>query len=143
LQDDYQDRSVKQQPLTDAELERLTAVLKRFGDERAMNLEQLGGFLAALICCPDLVPSSEYLPEIWGGDIVLEEGFGAQPILKDFLSLIMRHWNTIVETLQSGEVYLPLLLEDENGVSHANDWANGFLRGMKLRKQHWAEVRTR
>jgi uncharacterized protein len=82
---------VKSQPLTDAELERLTTVLKRFGDKRAMNLEQLDGFLSALICCPDLVPPSEYLPEIWGGDIVLEDEFSAQPILNEFLSLIMRH----------------------------------------------------
>ena len=131
---------MKSQPLTDAELERLTTVLKRFGDKRAMNLEQLDGFLSALICCPDLVPPSEYLPEIWGGDIVLEDEFSAQPILNDFLSLIMRHWNAIVDTLQSGDVYMPLLLEDENGITHANDWANGFLRGMELRKAHWADL---
>jgi uncharacterized protein len=96
---------MKPQPLTDAELERLTAVLTRFGDKGAMNLEQLDGFLAALICCPNLVPPSEYLPEIWGGNIVLEEGFAAKPVMEDFLSLIMRHWNAIVDTLQSGDVY--------------------------------------
>ena len=131
---------MKSQPLTDAELERLTAVLTRFGDKHAMNLEQLDGFLAALICSPELVPPSEYLPVIWGGDIVLEDEFSAQPTLKDFLSLVMRHWNAIVDTLQSGEVYLPLLLEDEDGITHANDWANGFLRGMDLRKEHWADL---
>ena len=131
---------MKSQPLTDAEFERLTAVLTRFGDKHAMNLEQLDGFLAALICSPELVPPSEYLPVIWGGDIVLEDEFSAQPILKDFLSLVMRHWNAIVDTLQSGEVYLPLLLEDEDGITHANDWANGFLRGMDLRKEHWADL---
>jgi uncharacterized protein len=106
LDDDNQVCPVKPQPLTDLELERLAAVLKRFGDTSAMNLEQLDGFLAALICCPDLVPPSEYLPKICGGNIVLEDEFSAQPILKDFLSLIMRHWNAIVDTLQSGEVYL-------------------------------------
>ena len=131
---------MKSQPLTDAELESLTSVLKRFGDKRAMNLEQLDGFLAALICSPELVPPSEYLPVIWGGDIVLEDQFSAQPILNDFLSLIMRHWNSIIDTLQSGEVYFPLLLEDENGITHGNDWANGFLRGMDLRKKHWADL---
>jgi uncharacterized protein len=140
LKDDYQGRSVKPQPLTDAELERLGSILKRFGDKRAMNLEQIDGFLSALICSPDLVPPSEYLPKIWGGDIVLEEGFAAQPMLKDFLSLTMRHWNAIVDTLQSGEVYLPLLLEDENGISHANDWASGFMRGMELRKADWSDL---
>jgi uncharacterized protein len=68
---------VKSQPLTDGEFDHLSEVLERFGDKRAMNLEQLDGFLTALICCPDLVPPSEYLPKIWGGDIVLEEGFAA------------------------------------------------------------------
>ena len=131
---------MKPKPLTDAELERLTAVLKRFGDKRAMNLEQLDGFLSALICCPDLVPPSEYLPEIWGDDVVLEDRLPAKPVLEDFLSLIMRHWNAIVDTLQSDDVYMPLLLEDENGDWHANDWATGFLRGMNLRKEHWAEL---
>src|ERR1035438_7482812 len=113
LKDDYQGRSVKSQPLTDAELERLGSILKRFGDKRAMNLEQIDGFLSALICSPDLVPPSEYLPKIWGDDMVLEDEFSAKPMLEDLLSLIMRHWNTIVDTLNSGEVYLPLLLEDE------------------------------
>ena len=135
LQDE--DRSVEPQPLTDAELERLSAVLKRFGDKHSMNLEQLDGFLAALICCPGIVPPSEYLAEIWGDDIVLEDAFTAQPILKDFLSLLMRHWNTIVDTLNSSEVYLPLLVPDENGITNANDWANGFLRGMGLRRELW------
>jgi uncharacterized protein len=46
----------------------------------------------------------------------------------------------IADTLHSGDVYLPLLLQDENGISHANDWANGFLRGMELRKKDWADL---
>ena len=47
------------QPLSDAELERMHQILERFGDKRAMNLEQLDGFLAALLCGPDEVPQSE------------------------------------------------------------------------------------
>jgi uncharacterized protein len=98
----------------------------------------LDGFFAALICGPVYVPPSEYLPVILGDDTILEDTVNAQPILQDFLSLIMRHWNVIVDTLQSGEVFLPLLLEDANGTTRANDWANGFLRGMDLRKSEWA-----
>jgi uncharacterized protein len=131
---------MKPEPLSDAEFDRLNSVLARFGDRHSMNLEQLDGFLAALICGPDTVLPSEYLPVIWGGDIVLEDTFSAQPLLQDFLSLIMRHWNVIADTLHSGDVYLPLLLEDENGISHANDWANGFLRGMELRKEDWVDL---
>lgn len=108
---------MKPEPLTDAELERLSAILERFGGKRSMNLEKLDGFIAALVCGPDIILPSEYLPEIWGDDIVLEDTFAAQPILQDFLSLILRHWNVIADTLHTGEVYLPLLLEDESGIS--------------------------
>jgi uncharacterized protein len=52
----------------------------------------------------------------------------------------MRHWNTIAATLLKGEVYLPLLLKDENGVEHGNDWARGFMRGMHMRQDGWAEL---
>jgi uncharacterized protein len=125
---------MKSQPLTDAEFDRLSEILERFDNKHSMNLEQLDGFLAALICGPELVPPSKYLPTIWGDRTVFEDTSSAQ----EFLSLIMRHWNTIADTLNSGDVYLPLLLEDENGNTPANDWANGFLRGMEFGKEDWA-----
>jgi len=131
---------VKPQPLNDAELDRLSTVLADFDNEHPINLEQLDGFLAALICGPVNVPPSEYLPKIMGSDMVLENRLDAQTVLQDFLSLIMRHWNVIADTLHSGEVYLPLLLEDENKESHANDWATGFLRGMEFHRERWAAL---
>jgi uncharacterized protein len=131
---------VKPQPLTDAEFERLSGLLGRFDNKRPMNLEQLDGFLAALICGPEMVRPREYLPVICGDDMVLEGSFGAQSVLQDFLSLIMRHWNVIADTLHSGDVFLPLLLEDDDGVTHANDWATGFRRGMEFHKEQWAAL---
>ena len=75
---------MKPQPLTDAEFERLSGLLGRFDNKRPMNLEQLDGFLAALICGPEIVRPSEYLPVICGDDMVLEGSFGAQSVLQDF-----------------------------------------------------------
>jgi uncharacterized protein len=128
---------VKPEPLTDAELDRLNDILQRFGDERSMNLEQLDGFFAALVCGPELALPSEYLPEIWGRDLARQDGFMAED-LQEFLSLIFQHWNVVADTLNSGDVYLPLLLHDEDGVSRANDWARGFVRGMKVRPGDWS-----
>jgi len=128
------------QPLLDAEFEIVHEILERFGDKRAMNLEQLDGLLAAVLCGPDEVPQSEYLREIWGHDIVNEDAFAAQPLLKDFIDLIRRHRDAIAYTLQSGDVFTPLLLEDEQGVFRGNDWANGFLRGMELRRENWGPL---
>jgi len=91
LRENHQGSTVKPQPLTDAEFDRLSGVLGRFDNQRPMNLEQLDGFFAALICGPVNVPPSEYLPVILGNDMVLEDTFNAQPVLQDFLSLIIRH----------------------------------------------------
>jgi uncharacterized protein len=115
-------------------------VLGRFDTEHPMNLEELDGFFAALICGPEVVRPSEYLPVIWGDNIILDDSFGKQPVLQHFLSLIMRHWNVIADTLCSGDVFLPLLLEDDDGATHANDWATGFRRGMEFHKERWAAL---
>jgi uncharacterized protein len=140
MYESQQGHTVKPQPLTDAEFERLSGVLGRFDTEHPMNLEELDGFFAALICGPEVVRPSEYLPVIWGDNIILDESFGNQPVLQDFLSLIMRHWNVIADTLYSGDVFLPLLLEDDDGATHANDWATGFRRGMEFHKERWAAL---
>jgi uncharacterized protein len=126
------------QPLSDADYARVAIILER--SKHAMNLEMLDGFFTALICGPDLVGPSEYLREIWGGKLGGEEGWRDEQELQEFLDLIMRHWNHVAGTLFSGEPFLPFLLEDEGGVAHANDWALGFARGMKLRREEWAEL---
>ena len=125
---------------TDAQRDKLTILLGRFRASHAMNLEMLDGFFSALICCPDMVFPSEYLPEIWGGDMVDEEAWDNREQLQEFMDLVMQHWNTISGTLQAGDVYLPILAEDEEGVIRGNDWATGFIRGVSLRHHDWAEL---
>jgi len=52
------------EPLNDAELDRLGDLLENRGGDKAMNLEQLDGFFAALVVGPETVMPSEYLPEV-------------------------------------------------------------------------------
>jgi uncharacterized protein len=33
-----------------------------------------------------------------------------------------------------------MIFEDENGELHGNDWAHGFVRGMNMRHDEWAEL---
>ncbi len=127
-------------PLSDAEFARLSQGLRDFGGKHAMNLETLDGFLVALVSGPDDVPQREYLEEIWGDSIVNEDAFIAQPKLQDLVFLVLRHREAIAHTLQSGDVFTPLLLEDEHGTSPANDWAIGFMRGMGMGRTLWAPL---
>lgn len=129
-----------EQPLTDAELDRLGDVLKHCGSKSVMNIEMLDGFLAALICSPDTVLPSEYLPEIWGCGDADEPIFESQSTLQELLSLIMRHWNATGRILQSGDDFFPVLLDDDSGAAQANDWAIGFMRGMGMRRNSWSTL---
>jgi uncharacterized protein len=126
--------------MTEAQYDQMAKLLSRFRGSRAMNLEMIDGFFAALICGADMVRPSEYLPEIWGNEMADEEAWDSREQLQEFLDLVMQHWNTMSRKLQAGDVYLPILLEDEQGVAHGNDWATGFMRGMSLRPYDWNEL---
>jgi uncharacterized protein len=128
------------EPLTDAEVDRLGDFLKGCKGGKAMNVETLDGFFAALIAGPETVMPSEYYREVFGGEMSDTCEFGSLDEANEILGLMMRHWNDIAGTLFKGEVYVPLLLEDENGVAHGNDWARGFMRGMGMRHDGWAEL---
>jgi uncharacterized protein len=127
------------QPLTAADYAQMDAALNRFHGERAMNLEALDGFFAALICCPDTVMPSEYLPELWGGRGPV---FHTVQEWQAFMGLVTHYWGVMADTLDSGATYLPLVLEDKHGNVHGNDWAAGFLRGMALRRDTWSRLLT-
>jgi uncharacterized protein len=128
------------EPLTDAELDRLGDFLKSCKGGKAMNVEQLDGFFAALIAGPEIVMPSEYYVEVFGGEMSDACEFGSLDEANEILGLMMRHWNTIAGTLNKDEVYGPILLQDENGVAHGNDWAHGFMRGTLMRHDGWLEL---
>jgi uncharacterized protein len=128
------------EPLTDAELDRLGDFLKDCKGGKAMNVEMLDGFFAALIAGPETVMPSEYNREVFGGEMSETCEFSSLDEAKEILGLMMRQWNTIAGTLLKGEVYVPLLKQDENGVAHGNDQAQGFMRGMHMRHDGWAEL---
>ena len=127
-------------PLADAELDRLGDFLKSCNGGKAMNLEELDGFFSALIAGPEPVMPSEYHREVFGGEMSEAVEFASIDDAQEILNLMMRHWNTIAGTLHKERVYVPLLLEDESGVVHGNDWAHGFMRGMHMRHEGWAEL---
>jgi uncharacterized protein len=127
--------------LTSSELEELDDYLSEVDGGQIPNTEALDGFFAALACCPDLVMPSEYLPIIQSGeteegDLVFEDMDDAQ----NFMKLVNQHWNYVNYQLNECPAYLPLLLENEEGECGGNDWANGFICGVNMRREIWSEV---
>jgi uncharacterized protein len=131
---------IKSSELSDADIEELDDFLARVDGGKIPNCEALDGFFAALACCPELIMPSEYLAIIQSGktekgDLVFENIDETQR----FMELVTQHWNHVNVPLNQGEAFLPLVLEDENGDYHCNEWANGFLTGMDMRNEIWAD----
>lgn len=127
--------------LSDAELQRIDSFLSQVVGGAIPNSEALDGFFAALACCPDLVMPGEFLPVLQSGateagDLVFDDEEEAG----EFIDLVMRHWSHVNAQLNSGEVYLPLMIENADGIAPGNDWAKGFVTGTHMRADIWADV---
>jgi uncharacterized protein len=117
----------------------LEGLLSRFSSSEAMDLEQMDGFFAALHCCPDMIPPSEYLSQIWGGgEMPSEESFEDEEQANLFFSAVMNHWNNVGDRLNKDKVFLPLI--DDETEFLAERWAQGFLQGMSYAQGDWADL---
>jgi uncharacterized protein len=130
------------QALTDEEFDELERFLGGIRNERAMSVEELDGFFCALVAGPELVMPSEYLGEVWGGELPDENAFESEAAATAILGLVMRHWNAIIAEFESETVYGPLFdAPDERGVP-GRRWARGFMRGARLRWHGWRHLFT-
>jgi uncharacterized protein len=127
--------------LSDRDYDGLTAMLSRVVGGKIPNLEALDGFLTALVICPEPIPPSEFVPVILSGlteddHLVFESTVEAE----EFYGILMRYWNQISRTFREGDVYMPFLFVDEEGVARGNDWAQGFLKGTHVHCDAWLEI---
>lgn len=123
-------------------LKRLEQELLALGEE-TMLIEELDGFIAGLLVCPDLIRPSEWLPIVWGGD-----GDDQTPAFDNLkhanrvLGLVMDHYNGVARTLMEyADQYSPLLPVDErNGDILWEIWVEGFAKAAKLRPAAWQRL---
>lgn len=128
-------------PLSDDEIDRLDAFLARVEDGDIPDVEAMDGYFAAIACCPRMVMPSEYLPVLQegrreDGDLVFDDLTEAQ----SFMDLVTRHYNDVLARLASKDVYLPLMLVDDDGGYRGNRWARGFLRGTWFQHDVWSAL---
>ena len=69
-----------------------------------------------------------------------DEAFDNQEQFQEFLSLLMRHRNSVGRIFEEEEIFIPLLFVDEEGTAHGNDWARGFMRGTHMHHESWKEL---
>lgn len=103
--------------------------------EDCMLLSDLDGFLTGIVVGPEPIPSSEWMPAIWGGE---EPVFETEQQAQVILGTIMGRYNEIVATMESDPAGLePIFYEGPDRTPIVTDWAAGFLDAIKLRWKAW------
>lgn len=128
--------------LTDAEIDDLAQRLEAIKNPNVLSLEGVDGLFSALIAGPALVPPSEYLPVILGGDPGDSRAFSDVSDANATMSLLMRYWNSVIADLERESIHIPYV--EEPGVDGilGRAWARGFMRGTRLAPAGWAELFT-
>lgn len=125
------------QPLTSTEIERLDDILMDLGnDDSLLGMSDLDGFFTAIVSAPNRIPAGKWYPLMWGGE-EHEPTWDSEEAFEDFMTLLMRHQNSIVDTLNGNpEDYAPLFTTNEtekNGeIWVAEEWCYGYLLGASL-----------
>jgi uncharacterized protein len=123
-------------------LKQLESELLALGEE-AMLIEELDGFAAGLLVCPEMIKPGEWLPVIWGreegSDAAVFENLGHA---NKVLGLVMDYYNDIARTLfEKPERYAPALAADmHSGEVLWELWIEGFEKAVKLRPAAWNKL---
>ncbi|HEY0878583.1 MAG TPA: UPF0149 family protein, partial [Zeimonas sp.] len=138
--------TAEQRPLDEEDFAQLDSLLEATGNENAMVVEEIDGFLAALACVPDPISEDELLAHVLGSEAFDEDEDEAArapappavppAVLADVGALLRRHAQRVVAALDAGE-FGPVLSYDEDGNADGVAWAVGFLRGVELHPDSW------
>lgn len=131
-------------PLSDDEIQALhDFLMDESNSDEAMTFDMMDGFMHALAIGPETVQPAKWLPLIWGTDTPMPPMESLEE-LNHLLSLVMRHFNSIVTGLQEDppEVwpYFPILEHEGEDIDEAQGWAIGFVEGVRLSGAAWQSL---
>lgn len=128
-----------------SDIERLHSYLLSLPeDNEPMLMEELDGFLAGIVVCPEMIMPSRWLPHVWSETAnpehapVFDDAKQAQTVT----GLIMDHYNSIAESLVTGGgAYQPVFaIDTRNDDVLWEMWAEGFGRAMTLDSASWHAI---
>jgi uncharacterized protein len=120
-------------------LKQLDEELLALGEE-TMLLEELDGFIAGLLACPELISPNDWLPIVWNRDSADQQPvFEGMDHINRVLALVMEHYNSVARTLmERPDRYRPLFSVDtRNGDILWELWVEGFEKAVALRPAAW------
>lgn len=108
------------------------------GPDGYIGMSAIDGLIAALVAAPSFAHPDEWLPLIFGGKMptAAEGSVEARAV-----QTIFNRYNEVSQILSErpGD-YRPIFMVDNDGSLFIRHWAVGFMQGVGLRGDRWAEV---
>jgi uncharacterized protein len=124
-------------------LDRLSKLLHALPvDNMPMTLSELDGYVTGALACPEMIPPSEWLPQVWGE--TGEAEFVDQRIAEETIGAVMMHYNSVAEALTRSLWIEPIYEVDTNSDETLwEPWVDGYTRAMGLRPDAWEKLLDR
>ena len=120
--------------LTDADLDRLDALLSTPEMENSMTLDAIQGLLCAVASAPQPVPPEKWIP------VVLGEGkFASEDDAREAEALLLRFHADTFRQLAGEDGIEMLSYPVEEGEEELAFWCDGYLEGTRLAEPGWFE----
>ncbi|WP_375569640.1 UPF0149 family protein [Seohaeicola saemankumensis] len=111
-------------------------------DNMPMTLSELDGYLTGVLACPEIIPPSEWLPEVWGE--TGEAHFADPKAAEETIGAVMMHYNSMAETITRSRGIEPIYEVDPNSDETLwEPWVDGFTHAMRLRPDAWENLLER
>ena len=124
-------------------LDRLSELLHALPvDNYPMTISELDGYVTGILACPEMIPPSEWLPEVWGE--TGEAQFADQKAGEETIDAVMTHYNSVAEAMTRSLWIEPVYAVDPNSDETLwEPWVDGFTRAMRLRPDAWETLLDR
>jgi len=122
--------------LNEEELDYLDELLQNYGNDNSiLDVNELDGFMTALVLSPTDVPMTAWYPAIWGGE-QHEPELDSEDEAEQVEELLTRMHDSLQEQLaEAPEEFTALFYEgDYQGrtITVVEEWCFGFMRGFQL-----------
>ena len=112
----------------------INLVLNQYSNENSvLDISELDGYVAAILCAPQEIPVSNWVMEIWGGEENTPDWQSEQEI-NEYVNTFINYFALVATALEQDQ-YAPLFTDqvlDKSEDTKLDEWCFGYMRGIKL-----------
>lgn len=127
----------------DERLQRLDDLLSALPiDDEPMTLSELDGYITGILACPEMIPPSDWLADVWGER--KDAGFPDLKTAQETIGAVMAHYNAVAEAM-TRSLWLEPIYEIDSISEEVlwEAWIAGFTHAMALRPKAWEALLDR